>query len=67
MYIICIKKSAHTNQCKTIDKDQLEQSLVNHRHQIDENTRAEDAKKRGSMVTKQTYASAFVCNPLLNE
>ena len=39
-----------TNQCKqTIDKDQLEQSLVNHRHQIDENTRTEDARNRGSM------------------
>lgn len=37
----------------TIDKSQLEQSLANHKHQIEENTRAEEARFQVAMVTKR--------------
>ncbi|VDI65864.1 epidermal growth factor receptor kinase substrate 8 [Mytilus galloprovincialis] len=37
----------------TIDKSQLEQSLANHKHQIEENTRAEEARFQSQQMIRQ--------------
>ncbi|CAC5385775.1 EPS8 [Mytilus coruscus] len=47
-------QSTQRNQFKpTIDKSQLEQSLANHKHQIEENTRAEEARFQSQQMIRQ--------------